>query len=75
MRKYVIINTSEVSSVDFSKVLETSADTLRHSLNGGKALLKYDGNQPSFLDGKTEYNYEDIIEILDGSEWYEEEED
>ena len=73
MRKYVIINTNEVSSVDFSKVLETSADTLRHSLNGNKALLKYDGSQPSFLSGKTEYSYEDIIEILDGSEWYEEE--
>lgn len=73
MRKYVIINTNEVSGVDFSKVLETSADTLRHSLNGSKALLKYDGIQPSFLDGKTEYNHEDIIEILGSSEWYEEE--
>ena len=73
MRKYVIINTNEVSGVDFSKVLETSADTLRHSLNSSKALLKYDGNQPSFLDGKIEYNYEDIKEILDGSEWYKEE--
>ena len=73
MRKYVIINTSEVSGVDFSKVLENSADTLRHSLNGNKALLKYDGDQPNFLDGKTEYNYEDIKEILDGSEWHEEE--
>ena len=68
-----MININEVSSIDFSKVLETSADTLRHSLNGSKALLKYDGNQPSFLDGKTEYNYEDIKEILDGSEWHQEE--
>ena len=73
MRKYVIINANEVSGVDFSKVLQTSADTLRHSLNGNKALLKYDGDQPSFLSGKTEYNYEDIIEILDGAEWHEEE--
>ena len=73
MRKYVIINTSEVSNVDFSKVLETSASTLRHSLNGSKVLLKYNGDQPSFLSGKTEYSYEDIIEILDGSEWHEEE--
>ena len=72
-KKYVIITASEVSSIDFSKVLETSASTLRHSLNGSKVLLKYNGDQPSFLSGKTEYNYEDIIEILDGSEWYEEE--
>ena len=73
MRKYVIINTSEVLGVDFSKVLENSADTLRHSLNGNKVLLKYDGDQPSFLSGKTEYNHEDIMEILSGSEWHKEE--
>jgi hypothetical protein len=73
VRKYVIINTSEVSNVDFSKVLETSASTLRHSLNSSKALLKYDGDQPSFLSGKIEYNYEDIIEILNSAEWHEEE--
>tara|TARA_R100001082_G_scaffold24166_3_gene11798 strand:+ start:1314 stop:1535 length:222 start_codon:yes stop_codon:yes gene_type:complete len=71
--KYVIINSSEVASVDFSKVLQTSANTLRYSLDNSKALLKYDGNQPDFLNGKTEYNYEDIMEILCGSEWYEEE--
>tara|TARA_R100000458_G_C8237783_1_gene217627 strand:- start:672 stop:893 length:222 start_codon:yes stop_codon:yes gene_type:complete len=73
MRKYTIINANEVSGVDFSKVLETSASTLRYSLDKSKALLKYEGNQPNFLSGKTEYNYEDIMTILNGSDWYEEE--
>ena len=73
MKKYIIINANEVSSVDFSKVLETSANTLRYSLDKSKALLKYNGDQPSFLSGKTEYNYEDIIEILNGNAWHEEE--
>ena len=40
-RKYVIIDKDEVSSVDFSKVLETSADTLRYSLDGSKTFVKY----------------------------------
>ena len=71
--KYVIINANEVSNVDFSKVLQTSANTLRYSLDKSKALLKYKGNQPSFLNGKTEYNYEDIMNILNSAEWYEEE--
>ena len=62
--KYVIINANEVSNVDFSKVLQTSANTLRYSLDKSKALLKYKGNQPSFLNGKTEYDYEDIMNIL-----------
>ena len=71
--KYVIINTSEVSSVDFSQVVETSEDTLRYSLDESKTFVKFDGNTPSFLNGKTLYTYSEIITVLDGSDWYEEE--
>jgi len=69
MRKYVIINTSELESVDFDQVLQDSADTLRYSVDGSKALLKYEGTQPFFLLGKTEYNHEEILSILSGPEW------
>jgi len=69
MRTYCIINSSEVSSVDFDQVLQTSADTLRYSVDGSKALLKYEGTQPSFLDGKTEHSHEEILAILSGPEW------
>ena len=72
-RKYVIINASEVSSVDFSQVIETSADTLRYSLDNSKTFVKFDGDTPSFLNGKTSYTYSEMITILDGSDWYEEE--
>jgi|TARA_Y100000034_G_scaffold47733_1_gene58811 hypothetical protein len=71
--KYVIINTSEVSSVDFSQVIETSADTLRYSLDNSKTFVKFDGNTPSFLNGKTSYAHSEMITVLDGSDWYEEE--
>ena len=53
MRKYVIINASEVSSVDFSKVIETSVDTLRYSLDNSKTFVKFEGDTPGFLDNKT----------------------
>jgi hypothetical protein len=69
MRTYCIINSSEVSSVDFDEVLQTSADTLRYSVDGSQALLKYEGTQPSFLSGKTEYTHEEILTILAGDEW------
>lgn len=69
MKTYCIINSSEVSSVDFNQVLETSADTLRYSVDGSKALLKYEGGQPSFLWGKTEYTHEEILEVLATDEW------
>ena len=35
-RKYVILEASDVSSIDFDKVLETSADTLRWNLDNTK---------------------------------------
>lgn len=69
MRTYCIINSDEVESVDFNQVLQTSADTLRYSVDGSKAILKYEGTQPSFLSGKTEYTHSEILAILATDEW------
>tara|TARA_R110002020_G_scaffold399049_2_gene608935 strand:+ start:151 stop:390 length:240 start_codon:yes stop_codon:yes gene_type:complete len=69
-RKYVIINADEVSSVDFSQVDETSADTIRYSLDGTKTFVKFDSDTtPSFLDGKTQYSHSEILTVLSGDEW------
>tara|TARA_R100000234_G_C4929684_1_gene147914 strand:+ start:480 stop:695 length:216 start_codon:yes stop_codon:yes gene_type:complete len=68
-RKYVIITASEVSSVDFSKVLETSANTLRYNNDNSKTFVKYEGDQPSFLDGKTEYTHDEILIELAKDSW------
>ena len=73
-RKYVIINASEVGTVDFSQVNETSADTLRYSLDDSQTFVKFDGDTPSFLDGKTQYNHSQILTILNGTDWTPEEE-
>jgi len=69
MRTYCIIDASDVSSVDFDQVAETSADTLRYSLDGTKTFVKYEGDQPSFLSGKTEYTQSEILAILATDEW------
>ena len=76
-RSYLIIPTSEVSKVDFSKVFETSADTLRKSVDGTKTFIKWGDapytNEPSFvasISGKEgPYNYSQIITILSGTDW------
>ena len=68
-RKYVIINASEVGSVDFSQVHETSASTLRYSVDNSKTFVKFDGNTPSFLSGKTQYSHSQMCTILDGTDW------
>jgi len=69
-RKYVIINADEVSSVNFDQVDETSANTVRYSLDGSKTFVKFDSDTtPSFLDGKTQYTHSEILAILETDEW------
>ena len=69
MRNYVIIDASEVSSVDFNQVLETSADTLRYNLAGTQTFVKFEGDTPSFLEGKTANTRSEMLTILAGEEW------
>tara|TARA_R100000655_G_scaffold65057_2_gene103571 strand:- start:830 stop:1069 length:240 start_codon:yes stop_codon:yes gene_type:complete len=70
-RKYVIIDADEVSSVDFSQVFETSADTLRYNVDpaGTKTFVKFEGATPDFLEGKTQYTHSQILTILATEEW------
>lgn len=69
MKTWVIIDSSEVDSVDFDQVMQTSADKLRYSLDGTQTFVKYEGTQPSFLSGKQEYTHSEILNILSGAEW------
>lgn len=68
-KKYVIINSGEVSSINFDEVLESSSDTLRYNADGTKTFVKYEGTQPFSLLGKTEYTHQEILAILSGPEW------
>jgi len=70
--KYVIIESSDIGSVDFSQVLETSSDTLRYNINNTKTFVKFEGDTPSFLDGETQYTHSEILAILnnENGEWY-----
>jgi hypothetical protein len=69
MRNYVIIDASEVSSVDFDQILETSPETLRFSVDGSQTFVKFEGDTPSFLEGKTANTHSEMLEILAGEEW------
>jgi hypothetical protein len=49
---------------------ETSADTIRFSLDGSLTFVKFDTDTtPSFLDGKTQYSHSEILAILETDEW------
>lgn len=69
MRNYVIIDASEVSSVDFNQVLETSAETLRYNVAGTKTFVKFKGSAPTFLAGKPAHSHSEMLAILAGDEW------
>lgn len=72
-RKFVIFSVSELGSVDFSQVYETSADTVRKSLDETLTFVKYDGEMPSSISSLTtktqEYTYEEFLAILAGPDW------
>ena len=72
-RTYLIIPTSELSKVDFSQVCETSADTVRKSVDESKTFIKWDGSDPSFVSSITgtegPYTNEEILTILSTDVW------
>ncbi len=68
-RKYVIINASDVSSIDFSLVIENNESSLRYNNAGTKTFVKFEGDTPAFLSGKTQYTYSEILTELNKSEW------
>jgi len=72
-RSFAIFSTTEIDQVDFSLVCETSADTLRKSVDETKTFVKWDGEQPEFVSELTTlegpYTHAEILEILSTPEW------
>ena len=72
-RRFVIFNVSELGVIDFNQVFETSADTVRKSVDETQTFVKYHMPQPSSVDALTtksqEYTYDEFLTILAGPEW------
>ena len=68
-RKWVIVNVSAITEDMIVSAIQTSADTLRKTLDGTKAILKWDGDTPSVFDGMTTYNHSEILTELAKSDW------
>jgi hypothetical protein len=72
-RKFMIFNVSELGQIDFTQVLETSADTVRKSVDGEKTFVKWDGEMPQCVIDLTTsegpYTHEEILVILATPEW------
>ena len=64
MKKFVIINKDQVSSVNFNEVMETSTNTLRYNLDGTQTFVKFNGDTPSFVTSETIYSEDEFKEIM-----------
>jgi len=71
-RQYVILNASEVDTVNFDDVLETSVDTLRYSVDGSETFVKYEGAKPTSLYGKDTLSHTAMLTVLNGEAWTQE---
>jgi hypothetical protein len=72
-RQFVIFDVSELDKIDFTQVLETSAETVRKSVDGTKTFVKWEDVVPACVESLTtkgDYlTYEEILSILETQEW------
>ena len=72
-RQFMIFNVLELPNIDFTKVLETSEETVRKSVDETKTFVKWDGDIPECVSTLTTkegpYTYDEILTILSTSEW------
>ena len=73
-RNFMIFNVSELGSVNFSEVLETSINTVRKSVDQTQTFVKWDDETiPSSVDSlatkEGPHIYADMLAILATSGW------
>ena len=71
--KYIIFDATEISTIDFNQVQETSISTLRYNLDETQTIVKYLGDMPSSVQALTTkqgpYSHTEIKNILTGPAW------
>ena len=70
---YAIINTSDLSNIDFSQIGETSADTLRYNLAGTEFVIKWNSTPTFISDGTvvpvSELTHAEALALMATAEW------
>ena len=72
---YAIINTSDLSNIDFSQIGETSENTLRYNLAGTEFIIKWN-TEPTFIANGTvvpvsTLTHEQALALMATAEWSE----
>lgn len=73
MENYLILDYSEIDKVNFNEIGETSIETVRLTNDGLKTFIKWNGEQPVFVNdliSKSQvYTHSEMLGILDLPEW------
>ena len=73
-RHWIIIDVSAITDEMICNANQTSMNALKKTLDGSKAILKWDGDTPSCFDGLTTYTHSEIKIELAKSDWSDNEE-
>ena len=72
-RTYTILNISDLSNVDFSQVGETSANTVRKSIDETQFVIKYNITPTFISDGTVTpvqfLTYSEALELMATDSW------
>jgi hypothetical protein len=74
-KTYAVINLTDISLIDFSQVAQSSASTIRKSLDNTQFVIKWeDGYTPTFIMDNTvvpvgTYDHHAILELMSTPEW------
>ena len=72
---YAIIQATDLSSIDFDQIGQTSADTLRYNLAGTEFVIKWDTTPTFISDGSvvpvSELTHQEALALMATAEWSE----
>ena len=76
-RTYAVINLTDVGLIDFSQVGQSSASTIRKSLDDTQFVIKWEeGYTPTFINNPVvpveTYDHHAILELMATPQWSEE---
>ncbi len=77
MRTYAVINLTDISLIDFSQIAQSSASTIRKSLDDTQFVIKWEnGYTPTFITDASvvpvgTYDHHAILELMATAEWSE----
>lgn len=77
-KTYAVINLTDISLIDFTQIAQSSASTIRKSLDDTQFVIKWeDGYTPTFImDGTVipvgTYDHHAILELMSSDKWSQE---